>query len=157
MSLIKRMFWCPCRERACLMMRAQRALLLLIAVTVIAAEALILTGAMTVTFHAEKPAATSTAMLMPAVRAAAQLEPTSITTVAAVTVTPAQEWAACTAAASLRAHQVQHARVSSSAWWSVWRAGSHADAELRHLIHAWMRTGRGWVPVHAACNPDEGI
>jgi len=73
---------------------------------------------------------------------------------AAVTATPAQEWAACTAAHSLRGHQLEHARVPSSAWWSTWRTADRADPELRHDIHVWMLTGRAWWRVPLACNPD---
>jgi len=73
---------------------------------------------------------------------------------AAVTATPAQEWAACTAAAGLRAHQLEHTDVPSSAWWSTWKTASDADPELRQYIHEWMRTGRAWWRVRLACNPD---
>jgi hypothetical protein len=68
--------------------------------------------------------------------------------------TPAQEWAACSAAYQLREHQVRHAEVPSRAWWATWRALDRADSELEADGHRWMLTGRGWLPVRLDCNPD---
>jgi hypothetical protein len=73
---------------------------------------------------------------------------------AAVTATPAQEYAACHTAYQLRARQIEHAPVPSRAWQATWRDADHADPELRADIHRWMLTGRGWLPVRLDCNPD---
>jgi hypothetical protein len=73
---------------------------------------------------------------------------------AAVTATPGQEWAACSAAYGLRGHQLEHAPVPSGAWWWTWRQADHADPGMRHDIHVWMLTGRAWFRVRYDCNPD---
>jgi len=156
MSFLKRMFTCPCKTRACRIMRAKRALLVLIAGALITGQALIMTNAIHDPIGGETPAGTSwiAPQALTVMQAAAQLELTSITTTATITAAPGQEWAACTGAAGLRSHQLEHAHVPSSAWWSTWKAADHADPEMRQYIHVWMLTGRAWWRVRLACNPD---
>jgi len=154
MSFIQRMFTCPCKTRACRIMRARRLLLVLIAGALLALQALIMTGTVHDPIGAGKPSTPSVAMLMPATQAAAQIEATGITTTAAIAASPAQEWHACHLAIQVHEHQLQGVTVSPAAWWQAWRAASDADPGLRADIHHSLKTGRGWTAVWSACNPD---
>jgi hypothetical protein len=75
-------------------------------------------------------------------------------TTAMITGSPDQEWAACSAANAVHLHKLEGYPVPSRAWWDAWRKANHADPEMRHDIHHYLKTGRGWSHVAYDCWPD---
>jgi hypothetical protein len=73
---------------------------------------------------------------------------------AATVATPAQEWAACTAAYSLHSHREQHVPIPPSAVAYTIREASHADPALRGYIVHYAGHGTQWALVAGACDPD---
>jgi len=114
-------------------MRAQRALLTIIAIATIAIQVLILTGTVTVTISAGKPSAAPMAMLRPAIEAAAQLEPTGITTTAAVTKAPASWTARTCAALSAWEHHQTTAKLNTLVTDSLHLGRSYLRADIGQL------------------------
>ena len=71
--------------------------------------------------------------------------------------TPAQEWAACTAAYHFRhvnAKEHGNERLWQSAYHAAVRAASYADAGMHYDIDHYLFTGQGWEHIAYDCHPD---